>query len=74
MERGGASRELIDPSEVIVESHDSLVTKEHFSSLEGVAATPQEILLGEPLLLIRYYSHRPLNSHDFTVTLTVLAL
>lgn len=52
---GPTQREFIDQSEVIVESHDTLLNQEYFSSLEDPRPSPQEILAQEsPTQIIRY--------------------
>ena len=51
-----ARRDYIDRSEVIVESLDSLMMHEHFSSLEDTCSAPQEILSQEPTHIIRLHS------------------
>ena len=48
-----SQRDFIDRSEVIVESHDSLVMQEHFASLEDTSSAPREILSQEPAQIIR---------------------
>ena len=46
-------RDFIAQSDVVVESHDSDVTKRQFSSLESSVSTPQDLLAQGPLHIIR---------------------
>ena len=50
---GSLRRDFIDQSEVVVESCDSLVTQEHFSSLEESCPAPHNIIAQPPIQVIR---------------------
>ncbi len=51
---GNHRRDFIDQSAVIVESRDSLVTQEHFASLENDQPSPKQVKMLPPLQVIRY--------------------
>ena len=47
-------RDFIPQSDVVVESRDSQVTKEYFSTLESSVTTPPDVLAQDPLHVIRW--------------------
>jgi len=72
---GSFGRDFIDQSEVVVESRDSLVTQEHFSSLEDSCSAPSEIVAQHPTQVIRFVKGWKLVPQDFAViTLSTINL